>query len=133
MVTREEIQEMIDMAIEKATPIITEKVLLLLPEVMGNLMANYAAGAEINKKFYSDHPEFKNNRDSVQSVVEMTEGKDPLAKHEDILKRAVPEIRKRIETVGKMNMETISANPSRQFEKIEAPSDQVFNDPNGVI
>lgn len=126
-ITEEEKNEIIDMAVEKA--------LLLLPETVGALMANHAAMAEINKKFYSDYPEFKNNRDAVMSVVEKIEGENPLLDHKGILKKAVPEIRKRIETLKKTNMTTISANPNRQFKQIEAPSDKDPSDENscGII
>lgn len=134
-ITEEEKQAIIDEVIEKATPTITEKVLLLIPEVIGNLMVNHISMAKLNKKFLDAHPEFKNHKEAVQSVVEMIEGRDPLAKYEDILKEAVPEIRKRIETMKKVDMKTISANPDRGFKQLDAPSDKdtVFNDPNGVI
>lgn len=132
MITEEKVQEMIDKAIEKAIPIITEKTLLSMPEVIGSLMTNQIATVKRNKKFFDDHPEFQKYPDAVKSVIEMLEMKDPLAKYEDILKDAVPKIRKRIETVGKVDMETISANPDREYKQLNAPSDKSF-DPNGII
>lgn len=100
MITEEEKTEIIEAAVEKA--------LLKLPEVVGNLMANHAMLAEFNSKFYKDHPEFKDKKEIVASVVEHVESKNPNLEYEDILKKAVPEIRKRIETVGNMDVETIS-------------------------
>ena len=121
MITEEEKREIIDRAVEKA--------LLLLPEVVGNMMAAQHTLMENNKKFYGKYPEFKSHKDAVMSVVEMVEGKNPLLDHKDILKRAVPEIRQRIKTLKNLDLNTVSVNPPRQFEQIEAPSDS----PHGKI
>jgi predicted RNA-binding protein with EMAP domain len=99
MITDEEKKEIIGEAVEKAV----EKALLLLPEVVGSLMANHAALAKLNSQFYKDNPEFKDRKDVVTSVVEMIEGKNPLKKYEDILTEAVPEIRQRLLTIKGMD------------------------------
>jgi len=88
MITEEEKQEIINKAVEKA--------LLLIPEVVGNMMAQQATIGKINAEFYAAYPEFKDYRDIVASAVEMEEGKNPTIKYEDLLKNAVPEIIKRI-------------------------------------
>lgn len=121
MIPEEEKQEIIDLAVEKA--------LLLIPSVVGNMMAAQAALLENNKKFYGKYPEFKNHKDAVMSVVEQIEGNNPLLDHKDILNKAVPKIRERINTLGKLNLDTVSANPPRKFERIESPSDN----PHGKI
>jgi len=107
-----------------------ERALLLIPSVVGNMMASQSALMAINKKFYSDYPEFKGHKDSVMSAVEQIEGKNPLMDHKDILEKAVPEIRKRIDTLKRLDLDTVSANPPRQFESIDSPSDK---NPHGVI
>ena len=89
MITEEEKQEIIEAAVEKA--------LLMIPEVVGNMMTNHVAMAKINSSFYAKHPEFKDKKDIVVSVIEMLEGQDPTVDYKDILKKAVPEIRKRID------------------------------------
>jgi len=107
MMTSEEKQEIIDKAVEKA--------LLMLPEVFGNLMANHAAMAKLNSVFYKDHPEFKDKKDIVVSVIEMVEGRDPTAEYKDILKEAVPEIKKRISHISNLDLEKVSSSPNRNF------------------
>jgi len=96
MITEEEKDEIINLT--------TERVLLKLPEVVGNLMANHVALMKINSKFYSDYPEFRDVKDVVAKVVESIEGKNPLDDYESLLKKAVPEIRKRIKTFDKLDM-----------------------------
>lgn len=107
MITEIEKQEIVDKA--------AEKVLLRLPEVMGNLMANHAAMAKLNSQFYKDNPEFTSYKDSVVSVIEMIEGKDPTADYKDILKKSVPEIKKRISLLSKLNTDNVAAKPNRDF------------------
>ena len=116
MITEEEKQEIIDKAVEKS--------LLLLPETVGAMMASAAAMNGIKKKFLSDNPEFEKHKDIVQSVVEMTEGKNPLMDYEKLLKTAVPDIKRRIATVGKLDMKKVSDKPSLTFDQLNAPSDQ---------
>jgi len=96
-------QEVIDEAVEKA--------LLMLPEVVGNMMTQHVVLNKINKQFYSDYPEFKDKKDIVASIVEMTEGKNPLDKYEKILKEAVPKIRERINTLQNMDTSLVSSRP----------------------
>jgi len=122
MITKEERESIINEA--------TERALLALPETIGALMASQAVLMENNKKFYADYPEFKKHRDAVMSAVEMVEGKNPLLDHKEILKKAVPEIRKRIDTIKSLNIDTVSANPDRQFQPIDSPK---INNPHGVI
>jgi len=101
--TEEEKQEIIDRT--------AEKVLLMLPEVTGNLMLNRVANAKLTKQFFSDHPEFKGHGESVESVLEMVEGNNPFEKYETILEKAVPEIKRRIETIKVMDTTTIPSKP----------------------
>lgn len=97
MITPEERQEIIDAAVEKA--------LLLLPEVVGNLINNHVVLAKLNKTFYDSHPEFRDKKDVVSAVIEMVESKSPLGSYEEILKEAVPEIKKRIEKIKNINLD----------------------------
>ncbi|MDP2366558.1 MAG: hypothetical protein Q8M94_22615, partial [Ignavibacteria bacterium] len=73
-----------------------ERALLLLPEVTGNLIVQHLAQNKLNTEFYGKYPEFKDKKDVVRAIVEMTEGKNPLMDYEDLLKKSVPEIRKRL-------------------------------------
>jgi len=115
MIDEKERNEIIEEAVNKAV----EKTLLLIPETVGNLMASHAALHKINTKFYSDFPEFKNNKDVVAAVVEMVEGKNPLAKYEDILRDAIPKIRERINTMKNLDMQNVTSKPDRNLKGLD--------------
>jgi hypothetical protein len=108
MITEEERQAIINEAVEKA--------LLLLPETVGNLIANHVALSKLNSKFYSDYPEFRDKKDVVAQVVEMMEGRNPLDKYEDLLKKAIPEIRERISTFKSLDLKNVSPSPNLDFK-----------------
>ena len=113
MITPEEREEIINAAVEKA--------LLLLPETVGNLMADQAVHTKMNREFYEEHPEFRDHKDAVASVVEMVEGNNTLDSYEDILKKAVPEIKQRIKTIDKLDMKNVSPTPKRDFGDMNIP------------
>jgi hypothetical protein len=107
MVTEEEKQEIISLAVEKT--------LLMIPDVVGNLMASHASMTKINSAFYAKYPEFKDHKDIVVSVVEMIEGQDPTLDHQAIMNKAVPEIQNRISIVAKMDLKNVTPNANRDF------------------
>lgn len=123
MITEEEKQEIIGLAVEKA--------LLMIPEVVGNLMASQAMMSKLNSKFYKDYPEFKDKKTTVASVIEMIDGRDPTAKYKDILKEAVPEIRKRISLTDTLDTKNVDPRPSRDFRDFNPDVKDL--DPNGEI
>lgn len=110
MITPEERESIIKEAAERA--------LLALPETVGNLMKSQAALHKLNTKFYAEHPEFKDRKDVVSSVLEMVEGKNPLDSYEDMLKKAVPEIRNRLNIASTLNMKDVPAIPKRNFSGV---------------
>lgn len=109
MITEDEKQEIIGKAVER--------VLLLIPETVGNMMAHQAALSKYNREFYAKHPEFKEHKQAVASVIEMMEGKSPLDNYENLLTNAVPEIRRRIGTLKNLDMLKVHNNPDRDFSK----------------
>ena len=111
MVTPEEREEIINASVERT--------LLMIPDVVGNLMANHAALHKINKKFYDAHPEFASKKDIVQAVVEMIEGKNPTMKYEDMLEKAVPEIQHRILIIADVNVNTATEKLPTDFSNID--------------
>ncbi len=119
MLTEKEKQEIIDMAVEKA--------LLMIPEVVGNMMTNHVAMTKINSKFYKDHPEFKDHKDAVVSVIEMIEGQDPTVDYKEILEKSIPEIKKRISTIVKMDVKDISPKFNRDFSNVDGGLDSNSN------
>ncbi|MBE9570039.1 MAG: hypothetical protein IMF11_05405 [Proteobacteria bacterium] len=98
-----------------------KKALLLLPETVGNLITDHVAMSKINADFYKAHPEFKDHKDSVASVLEKLDGENPFLNHKDLLGKAVPEIRERIKTMGSLNTDSVSPNPSRTYEPLSIP------------
>ena len=93
----------------------TERALLSLPEVIGNLMANHAAMMKLNKDFYDKFPEFRNHKDIVAATLEKVDAEDTLAPYEEKLNKAVPEIKRRIGLVSTLDMENVSKDPNRDF------------------
>ena len=86
---------------------VVEKVLLMLPEIMGNLITNHISKLKLNKDFYLSHPEFRDKKDIVASVIEMVEGLDPTVDYEDILHKAVPEIKRRLGKVKDLDFKPV--------------------------
>ena len=86
---------------------IIEQIFLKLPEIIGNLMSSQASLNKLNKKFYSDNPEFRNNKDLVVNVIEEVEGKNPGKDYESIVKLATPIIRQRMGIVNKLNTNNV--------------------------
>ena len=124
MVTEEDKQEIIDRAVERA--------LLILPETIGNLMTQHAALAKLNSEFYKEYPEFREHKESVVAAMEKVDGENPLLKYEDKLKKAVPEIRERINLLKRLDMATAPTSPNRDFSKFDIPQvDRVSN--NGAL
>ena len=89
---------------------VTERLLLTLPDVIGNLIINHLTMIRINKKFYEDYPDLKGNKDVVASVIEMVQGKNPTADYDDVIVKAIPEIKKRLS----LKLDTkVRDNPNR--------------------
>ena len=114
MVTEDEKQEIIDKAVEKA--------MILLPEVVGNLMAQHIALSKINTEFYSAYPEFADKKAIVASVLESIDGENPFIDYKSLLEKAVPLIRERIRIVKDIDVVTVSQNPNRDFKALDMPN-----------
>ena len=110
MITEEEKEEIINESVKRA--------LLLLPETVGHLIQNHVAMTKMNSEFYKEHPEFKDKKDIVASVIEMVEGENPLDEYKDLLKKAVPKINERIKIVGNLDTK-VDKTPDRDFSNGE--------------
>lgn len=110
MITEEEKQEIIDKAVEKA--------MLVLPEVVGNLITQHVALSKLNTEFYSTHPEFKDKKDIVASVIEMIDGENPLMGYKDLLIKAVPKIKERISITSGLDTKTVHEGINKNFNGI---------------
>lgn len=130
--TREEVIALIDERLNELLPLIAEKILLKLPEVVGNLMTNHATFAKANSEFYKAHPEFADHKDVVVSVLERVDGENPLLEYEDKLKKAIPEIRDRINILKRLDMVNAPKKPNRDYSNVDLPQmERVSN--NGAL
>ena len=107
MISEEERRDIIEQA--------KQEFMLIMPEVIGNLMANHAAFAKMNSKFYKDYPEFAEYKHVVVSVIEKIDGDDTLEGYEEKLKKAVPIIRERIKIEKGLEMQKVADRPNRNF------------------
>ena len=73
-----------------------ERVLLLIPETIGNIMKSNAMYYEMNKGFFNSNPEFKEHIDIVQAAIQSTESNNPAKDYSSILKDAEKLIREQI-------------------------------------
>jgi hypothetical protein len=111
MIDEREKQEIINAAVEKA--------LLMLPEVVGNLLASRAAMSSLTSAFYAKHPEFRDHKEAVASVVEMVEGRYPGMPYGELLHKALPDIRQRIAVTSGLNTTTVSTTPDRHLPALK--------------
>lgn len=110
-VTPEEKEEIICAAVERC--------LLSMPEVIGNLMANHAALHKMNSEFYKAHPEFRDHKDVVASVVESLEGSNPLMKYDELLNKSIPEIQRRIQILKTIDVDHPAKQLPRDFSGVD--------------
>jgi len=103
----QEIKDYIDQKIEG--------IYLSLTEIVGSAMAHQAFCNKTNTKFYKDHPEFKEHKEIVASVVEMVDGENPGIKYDEILEKAIPKIRERIFMTKNMNVSTVEPPKNMDF------------------
>ena len=95
-----------------------ERMLLRLPEVVGNLITNHVQNNKINKEFYTKYPEFKAHRDVVMAVIEKIDGDNPLTDYNDILEKAVPIIKSQIKTQKSLSVKPPEKLPDLDFNGV---------------
>ena len=93
---------------------VIERILLRLPEVVGNLMADHALNLKLNKEFYQAHPELREHTDVVVSVVEQVEGENPLKGYKEILALALPRIQATVKTKRTLSLAKPTKLPDLQ-------------------
>jgi len=88
--------------------VVTEKVLLRLPEVVGNIQMSLAETSKLTKDFYAKYPKFKQDPQTVQSVLNEIDKANAGMKYEKILDQAVPLIRERMKVVKSLDTKTLT-------------------------
>lgn len=91
---------------------IVERLLKILPEVVGNLMAAHAANSKLSADFYRQYPEFKSHTDIVREMIAKVEMSNPTINYDEILKLAIPSIREGIKSKSKVNFDIPNSRPS---------------------
>ena len=86
---------------------IIEQLFLKLPDIIGNLMSTQATLNKLNKKLYSENPEFRNNKDLVVQVIEEVEGNNPGKEYSEMIQLAIPVIKERIKIVNTLNVNDV--------------------------
>ena len=84
-----------------------EKMLRMLPEVVGNLMASHSMYSKMNEKFYNDNKDFRGHEAIVREVVAKLESESPTSKYDDILTAAIPKIRSQISLKSGVSMDKV--------------------------
>ena len=97
---------------EKLIQEIIERMLRILPEVVGNLMTAHATNAKLSEEFYKSYPEFKSHKDIVKESVAKIDLENPTMGYEEILKMAIPSIREGIKARGSVSMQRPTEKPS---------------------
>ena len=97
---------------EKLIQEIIERMLRILPEVVGNLMTAHVTNAKLSEEFYKSYPEFKSHKDIVKESVAKIDLENPTMGYEEILKMAIPSIREGIKARGSVSMQRPTEKPS---------------------
>lgn len=96
MITPEEREEIITASVERA--------LLMLPEVIGQLIQHKVGMKKMVEGFYADNKELIDYKEIVGNVMEEVESKNPGVKPSELMKEALPLIKRRIETVKSVDI-----------------------------
>lgn len=102
--------------IQEAVNIAVEKAILLLPEVMANLLQEKVAMRKLADKFYKENAEFEKHKDIVSSTLEQLESDNPGSQYEEVLNKAVPEIKKRIAMLESVDLKTANKPDISNFK-----------------
>lgn len=101
-----------DHLIEEIIQKTIERMLKILPEIVGNLMTSHASNMRLNKEFYEKYPEFKLHSDIVREAIAKIDLSNPTMDYEDILKKAIPFIREGIKIKNTVNMQRPTEKPA---------------------
>ena len=97
---------------------ITERMLLKIPDIVGNLITVYAEKIRMSKEFYAKYPEFSDHKDVVASVIESLDANSKFKPFKEVVEDSVPVIRRRIESLKNIDMKTIR-KPNLDFSQGE--------------
>jgi len=126
---KNEIQQMIDNAIERKVPeIITEKITefaLKLPSILSNLVMEASAKHNLYKAFITDKDNqelFKNKMDIINKIIMEVESNNPGKPYQEVIELSHKAIKERLGIMGKLN-----------FNKPEKPMDLQYKGELGEL
>ena len=111
MIEAEERQSIINEAVEKA--------LLSLPEIVNGLLAEKQVMREMSVKYFGDHPEFKEHKSVVASVIQQVETDNPGLSYTEILDKSTPIIKEMIRQAGSVDTGSIEKPIVHDYKKGE--------------
>lgn len=97
---------------------ITERMLLKIPDVVGNLITMYADKIRMSKEFYAKYPDLSSHKEIVASVIESLDANSKFKPFKEVVEDAVPIIYKRIEALKGIDMKTVK-KPNLDFSQGE--------------
>lgn len=100
----EDIVEQLNELLIKFQEEIIEKALLMLPNVMADMMMQHEGLRKLNQDFYKGNEDFKKHTNIVASVIEEIDMKNPGLDYKDILERARPIIKERIQLTSTLDV-----------------------------
>ena len=112
------VREVLDEQLESILLKAVERSMLALPEVVGRLLDEKATMRKLATKFYGDNADFKSHKNIVSSVLSQCETDNPGLTYTDVLKKAKPEIKRRIAQVGKVNVDRVDKPTDLTFNKV---------------
>ena len=96
-------EEIIELIKEVVTPMLEEQ-LLILVETYANVSQEKTVTKALVEKFYTDNPSFRDHKDITANVIEKIQGDNPGVAFSKLLDKAVPEIKRHIDTIGGLDM-----------------------------
>lgn len=105
--------ELIEVAVNRAI----EKMSLLLPTVVAQLLQEKVIMRKMADEFYNKHKEFIEHKKVVASVIEQIESQNPGLQYSQILDKSVPEIKERISIMSNTNIKTVEKPTGNRIHK----------------
>ena len=102
--------EKANQVLNRVCSVAAENALRALPLVIENILAQGTVLKKSSEEFYKAHPEFQSHKDVVARVIEDLDHKNPGKAYSELLTEAVPEIRKKIDTLSEFSMNKTKPN-----------------------
>jgi hypothetical protein len=92
-----------------------ERMYLRMSSIIGSLITEHMGKYRLKQEVLSQHKEFKEHPDIVASVLMQTEAENTLDDMREIVRKAIPEIERRIERLKGIDVHTLSSSPNTKI------------------